>query len=246
MAESRSDLIAFIFARGGSKGVPRKNVRHAGGKPLIGIAVECALASRSIGRIIVSTDDAEIAEVARAHGAETPFMRPAELAADTAAEVLAWRHAVTAIRDKEGADAPIDPFISVPTTSPLRAPEDIDAALDEYWRLEAAGAQPDMILSVTPAHRSPYFNMVVEGPEGWVRVASQRDGVAPTRRQDAPAVFDITTCVYVARVGHVMAADQLMQGNIGCIMVPQERALDVDTEHDLLVADLLLSQRGSR
>lgn len=239
-------LIGFIFARGGSKAVPRKNVRPVGGKPLIAWAIECALASRHIARVVVSTDDDEIAEVSRAHGAETPFIRPAALASDTASELLAWRHAIEAMRQLEGADAALDPFVSVPTVAPLRAPEDLDASIDAFLRLRADGAAPDLVLAVTPAHRSPYFNMVVDGSEGWVRLAVQTADGAPIRRQDAPPVFDVATSVYTADPAYVLRTDALLAGRVGRVLVPQERALDIDTEHDLEIADLLLRRRRER
>lgn len=238
-------LVGFVFARGGSKSVPRKNLRLAGGKPLIAWAIECALASRHITRVVVSTDDEEIAAVAEAHGAEVPFMRPAELAGDDAPELLAWRHALTEMRRREGDAAPVDPLVSIPTTSPLRAPADVDAAIEEFQRLQAAGRAPDMVLSVAEAHRSPYFNMIVDEPDGFVRVFAQQPGGSPTRRQDVQTVFDITTCVYVTRAGHVLETDALMNGRVGRVLIPQERALDIDTEHDLEVADLLLGRRAS-
>src|SRR5690349_10660690 len=119
-------VIAFIFARGGSKGIPRKNLRTLGGRPLLAWSIETAAACPEIDRVIVSTDDAEIAEVGRAHGAETPFMRPADLATDTSPEWLSWQHAIRTVRSQSG---PFDLFVSVPTTSPLRRPEDISAAI---------------------------------------------------------------------------------------------------------------------
>src|SRR4051794_39616334 len=121
--------IAFVFARGGSKGVPRKNVRAVDGLPLIAYSIRTARASSLVERVIVSTDDEEIASVAREHGAEVPFMRPVHLASDDAPEWLAWRHAVETV----GASS-FNTFLSVPATSPLRAVEDLDrtiGALDD-------------------------------------------------------------------------------------------------------------------
>ena len=235
-------LTGFIFARGGSKGVPRKNLRMVGGKPLIAWAIDCALSSRHIDRVVVSTDDAEIAETSRACGAETPFSRPAELASDNVSELLAWRHAIETMRAMDDGVA-LDPFVSVPAVAPLRAPQDVDASIEEFLRLRAAGASPDLVLSVTPAHRSPYFNMVVEGPDGWVRLAARGEDDAPVRRQDAPQMFDIATCVYTADPEFILRTNALLDGRVGRVVVPQERALDIDTEFDLEVANLLLSKR---
>ena len=111
----RTDHTAFVFCRGGSKGIPDKNIRPVAGKPLLRWAVEGALASRYVARVVVSTDSPRIAEVALASGAEV-LMRPDELATDTASELLAWRHAIAAERDALGGT-----FISLPAPSPLRA-----------------------------------------------------------------------------------------------------------------------------
>lgn len=237
------NLTACIFARGGSKGVPRKNIREVGGKPLIAWSIACALRSRSVGRVVVSTDDAEIADIARRHGAETPFIRPAELATDAAPELLAWRHAIETLRALEGDDARINPFISTPATSPLRAPEDVDAAVDAFLALREAGRSPDLMLTVTPAQRHPAFNMVVDGADGWVRLAQTAADGAPTRRQDAPPLYDVSTLVYVADPDYLLTTPSLLAGRVARVVAPQERALDIDTEFDLHLADLLMSTR---
>ena len=140
--------IAFIFARGGSKGLPGKNIRSLGGKPLMAWAIEHALAVKRITRVIVSTDSIEIAELARAHGAEVPFIRPSELAGDDSPEWLAWRHGLNYLLDSDGVLP--DAMVSVPTTAPLRLPEDIENCLDEYEKGDA-----DIVITVTDAHRSP-------------------------------------------------------------------------------------------
>ncbi len=153
--------IAFIFARGGSKGLPGKNIRLLGGKPLIAWSIEQALAVKRIKRVIVSTDDAEIAAVAKQYGAEVPFMRPAELARDDSPEWLAWRHALNYLKDTEG-EMP-QTMVSLPATAPLRQPVDIENCLDEYEKSNA-----DMVITVTEANRSPYFNMVKANDDGTV------------------------------------------------------------------------------
>ena len=144
---------AFIFARYGSKGLPKKNIKLLGGKPLIGWAIEQAFASRGINRVIVSTDSEEIASVARLYGAETPFIRPKNLAQDDSPEWLSWRHALEFLKSTEGKYP--EALVSIPTTSPLRIPLDIENSLLEYEKGDA-----DVILSVTDSHRNPFFNMI--------------------------------------------------------------------------------------
>lgn len=230
-------LTAFIFARGGSKGLPRKNVRPLAGKPLIAWAIEQALAVERIGRVIVSTDSDEIAAVADAYGAEVPFMRPSELSGDRAPEMLAWRHALDFLQKVEGAMP--DPFISVPATSPLRIPQDIDACIDEYNQKGS-----DVVLTVTPARRSPWFNMVVRDGDGRCSLVNDDgDGRRVIRRQDAPEVFDITTVAYVARAAYVFDHDNLFSGKLSATVVPVERATDIDTLLDFEIADFLMRKR---
>jgi len=227
--------VAFIFARGGSKGLPGKNIRPLGGKPLIAWSIEHALAVKRIEQVIVSTDSEEIAEVARAHGAEVPFMRPAELAGDKSPEWLAWRHALNFLLETRGSLP--DAMVSVPTTAPLRLPIDIENCLDQY---EKGGA--DMVITVTDAHRSPYFNMVTNNEDGTVGlVISPQSRIA--RRQDAPVVFDMATVAYVARPEFVMTHNALFEGRVRTVHVPTERAIDIDTLLDFQMAECLLKVR---
>lgn len=230
-------LTVFIFARGGSKGLPGKNIRSLAGKPLIGWAIEQSVATGCVGRVIVSTDCPEIAATARAFGAETPFIRPKELAADHSPELLSWRHALEYLRDSEGSMP--DPFVSVPTTAPLRLPEDITAGVDEYNR---SGA--DVVLTVSPARSNPWFSMVVPQDEGGFRLVNQGpDGQHLFRRQDAPQVFAIIPIVYVARPSYVIGHDNLFSGKVSAHIVPPERAFDIDTPLDFEIAELLMKGR---
>ncbi len=224
------NIVAFIFARGGSKGVPRKNIRPLGGKPLIAHAIDTARASRHIQRVVVSTDDAEIAAAARQHGAEVPFLRPAELASDTASEWLAWQHALTALA------SPVDVFVSVPPTAPLRAVADVDACIE---KLRAGDA--DIVVTVKRAERSPYFNMVCLDPDGAARLVIPPTGEI-VRRQDAPKVYDMTTVAYAARPQFIMRSRGVFDGKVQAVIVPPERAVDIDTELDFAFAEFLLAR----
>lgn len=224
--------IAFIFARGGSKGLPGKNIRRLAGKPLIAWSIEHALAVKSIERVIVSTDSEEIAAVARDFGAEVPFMRPVELSADHSPEWLAWRHALDFLQLTEGRLP--DVMVSVPATAPLRQPIDIENCLDEYAKGDA-----DVVITVSEAHRSPYFNMVRENADGSVGLV-----MPPTseiaRRQDVPVVYDMATVAYVIRPEFVLSSDAIFKGRVRAVQVPKERAIDIDTLFDFRMAECLL------
>jgi CMP-N-acetylneuraminic acid synthetase len=228
-------VVAFIFARSGSKGLPGKNIRPLGGKPLIAWSIEHALAVKRIERVIVSTDSEEIAKVARQYGAEVPFIRPAELARDDSPEWLAWRHAVNYVRETTGALP--NELVSIPTTAPLRLALDIENCLDEYEKGDA-----DIVITVSDAHRSPYFNMVKTNNDGSVGLVNPPQSTLP-RRQDAPPVYDMATVCYVANPEFVMSHSGIFEGRVRAVHVPSERAIDIDTLLDFQIAESLLNIR---
>ena len=226
-------LLGVIFARGGSKGIPNKNLQLVAGKPLVTRAIETAQAIVGIDRLIVSTDSHEIAAVSLAAGAEVPFIRPAHLASDESAEWLSWRHALTFLKETEGFIP--EAMVSLPTTSPLRLASDVEACITAY---QLGGW--DAIVTVTQAQRSPYFNMVRMDSDGQARIALD----SPTnfaRRQDTPQLYDMCTAASVIRSEFVFESDSLWSGRVGAVVIPQERALDIDTPFDLRLAELLLT-----
>jgi len=224
--------VAFIFARGGSKGLPGKNIRLLGGKPLIAWSIEHALAVKRIDRVLVSTDSEEIAAVARKFGAEVPFIRPEEFARDDSPEWLAWRHGLNYLLENDGVLP--DVMVSIPTTAPLRQPIDIENCLDEYGKNDA-----DIVITVTDAHRSPYFNMVKANVDGSVQLVIPPQSTV-IRRQDAPIVYDMTTVAYVVSSKFVLAKNGLFEGKVRYVHVPIERAVDIDTLLDFKVAECLI------
>jgi CMP-N-acetylneuraminic acid synthetase len=227
--------IAFIFARGGSKGLPGKNIRPLGGKPLIAWSIQHALAVNRIERIIVSTDSEEIATVARDHGAEVPFLRPADLAGDNSPEWMAWRHALNYVREITG-ELP-EVMVSIPTTAPLRLASDIDNCLDLYEK-----GDTDIVITVTDAHRSPFFNMVTANADGTVDLLIPPQSTI-MRRQDAPPVYDMSTVCYVAKPEFVMTHNAAFEGRVRAVHVPADRAFDIDTLLDFQIVENLLHIR---
>ncbi|MGI9211871.1 MAG: cytidylyltransferase domain-containing protein [Methylococcaceae bacterium] len=227
--------VAFIFARGGSKGLPGKNIRSLDGKPLIGWAIDQARSVSRIERVIVSTDCFEIAGVAKSYGAEVPFMRPKKLAQDTTPEWLAWQHALEYLSTVENYH--LDAFVSVPATAPLRLPVDIDKCLDVYSNGDA-----DVVITMTDAHRNPYFNMVKIKEDTTVELVIPPED-AVNRRQDAPSVYDMTTVAYVAKPSFVMNHDSIFQGRVKAVHIPQERSVDIDTAYDFEWAEWLIRKR---
>jgi CMP-N-acetylneuraminic acid synthetase len=226
--------IGLICARGGSKGVHRKNLRLLAGKPLLGWAIEVARKCPSLDRVVVSTEDAEIAEVARSFGAEVPFVRPQELAEDNSPELAVWQHALRTLASEERGLPEV--MVNIPATSPLRAVQDVEGCVAELLKYNA-----DLCLTVREAQRNPYFNMI-KMEDGWASVVITP--ATPTfRRQDAPTVYDITTVAYGVRSEYVLRANRLLEGKVRAVIVPEERALDIDSELDMAFGEFLMSRQ---
>lgn len=221
---------AFIFARGGSKGLPGKNIKPLAGKPLLQYSIDTALASDLIEQVFVSTDDKAIAQVAIEGGAIL-IERPVELATDQSPEWLSWRHAVEWATEHYGS---FDGFVSLPATSPLRSQNDVEAAI-----LKRQADTADICIAVTPASRSPYFNMVKYNEAGFVELVNQPEGEV-SRRQDAPKVFDITTVVYATTPEFVLNNYGLFSGKVASIEVPKARAVDIDDIYDFRLAEAII------
>ncbi len=229
-------VAGFIFARGGSKGLPGKNIRQLAGKPLIAWSIEQARAVQRIERVIVSTDCQNIADVALQYGAEVPFMRPKKLALDDTPEWLAWQHALNYLKETEGRLPKV--MVSVPTTAPLRSVIDLNNCLDEYEK----NVDVDVVVTVTEALRSPYFNMLKRNSDGTVELVIPTTKKL-TRRQDVPSVYDMSTVAYVVRTEFVMKHQSIFDGIVRAVNVPRERSIDIDTLMDFRMAEFYLSQR---
>lgn len=230
------EVFGFIFARGGSKGLPGKNGLEINGKPLIGLAIEVAKSAERISRVLVSTDSDELAQIALRYGAEVPFLRPENLSEDNSPELFAWQHALNFLSATEGSLP--DAMVSLPPTAPLRAVEDVDRCLDKYER-----DKPDVVVTVTDAARNPYFNQIILDKNQRARIAmGSREKIS--RRQDVPPVFDLTTIAYVASTGFVLNTDSLFEGEVATVHIPPERAIDIDTELDFKIATFLAENRA--
>lgn len=222
--------ICSICARGGSTGVPRKNIRPLMGKPLIAHTIRQALSCDMIDRVFVSTDDREIADIAAAAGAEVPFLRPAELATSSAAKIPVIEHLVGQV---ENMGVSVDRIIDLDPTSPLRLISDIEAAaalLDD---------ETDCVITGYPADKNPYFNMVetrADGHVGLVKVLPE--GV--TSRQAAPKVWSMNASIYVWH-RHTLTAG-LWNGRTKLYEMPHERSVDIDSEIDFRLVEMLMAE----
>ncbi|UXU74428.1 MULTISPECIES: acylneuraminate cytidylyltransferase family protein [unclassified Paracoccus (in: a-proteobacteria)] len=222
--------ICSICARGGSQGVPRKNIRPLLGKPLIVHTIEQALSCRAIDRVFVSTDDAEIAEVAAAAGAEVPFLRPAELATSSAAKIPVIEHLVAQV---EAMGVAVSRIIDLDPTSPLREVADIEAAaalLDD---------ETDCVITGYPAEKNPYFNMVERDADGNIGLVKRLPG-GVTSRQAAPRVWSMNASIYVWH-RHSLTAG-LWNGRTRLYEMPHERSVDIDSEIDFRLVEMLMTE----
>jgi N-acylneuraminate cytidylyltransferase len=217
-------VLAVIPARGGSKGVPRKNVRLLAGKPLIAWTIEQAAQSRYIDCVMVSSEDDEICQVAKESGAEIPFVRPMELASDTASGVDVLCHAV----ENSGSD--YDYVVLLQPTSPLREPSDIDEAI-ECCVSRAAKS----VVSVAEAAKSPYW--MYQMKEGGKLTPFVED--AATNRQQLPQSYALNGAVYVLEVATLLANRKILDEQTLGYVMPAERSYDIDTEMDFLICDFI-------
>jgi CMP-N-acetylneuraminic acid synthetase len=228
------NIVGFIFARGGSKGLPGKNIRLLAGKPLIAWSIEHAKAVSRINRVIVSTDCPKIAAVALEYGAEVPFMRPADLASDFSPEWLAWQHALRFLVDEKGLP---DVMLSIPATAPLRLASDIDKCIDLFMNNNS-----ETVITCTQSHRNPWFNMLKVNCDGYVSLVNEPD-TPISRRQDAPPVYDMSTVAYVTRPAFVLTHNSVFEGRVQAVKIPIERAVDIDSLFDFELAELLIHRR---
>lgn len=224
-------IFAFIFARGGSKGIPGKNKRLLAGKPLLAWAVDIARDIPEINRVFVSTDDAHIAEIAREHGAEV-IDRPPELAQDNTPEWFAWQHAVKWVK---GRGDTFDVFLSLPATSPLRSKDDV---LNCLHRLDDV---TDIVVTFTETGRSPWFNMVRINKDERLRLLIEGNY---TRRQDVPEGYNMTTVAYVTRPSFILNNKKIWDGFVRGVLIPPERAIDIDTTFDFEMVKLILNKNN--
>jgi CMP-N-acetylneuraminic acid synthetase len=224
-------VFGVIPARGGSKGLPGKNLRVLGKLSLIGHAVASSRESARLTRFIVSTDSAELADEARRHGAEVPFQRPAELASDQAGMVPVLQHAV---RWLESTGARPDLVVTLQPTSPFRTGDDIDRTIAKVIDTGADSAQ-----TVTEAGYHPFFMKTLEGDR---TVALFADGHKYVRRQDAPAVYQPSGAVYVTRRDVLMNEGRVLGADNRGIVQGFEAAVNIDTEWDFLLAELILAK----
>jgi CMP-N,N'-diacetyllegionaminic acid synthase len=210
-------LLALVPARGGSKGLPRKNVLSAGGQPLIAWTILAAMEASSVDYVVVSSDDNEIIEIAKKFGAEVPFLRPANLSDDSAASMDVVMHAIDLC-------VGFDYVALLQPTSPLRTSRDID---DAFHKLISSGAES--CVSVCAVEESPYWMYQLDASDRLVRLLPDR---TPSRRQELPPVYMLNGAIYIARVSWLRQTRSFTGDGCVAYIMPRDRSLDIDTPAD--------------
>ena len=230
--------VCTICARGGSKGVPGKNLRPVLGRPLIAYSVEQAVGSGLFEAVAVSSDDERILTAGLEAGATHVVRRPDALASDTAGKAAAIAHCVSEVEAQTG--SPFEVVVDLDVTSPLRSASDIVGAVQ---LLEASGVTN--VITGAPARRSPYFNLVERDKSGNVRL-SKPPAETVLRRQDAPECFDMNASIYVWRRDDFLRQPKVFYEDTRLFAMPEDRSIDIDSELDFQIVSYLMGARNGR
>lgn len=229
------EVLGLVTARGGSKGLPGKNLRPLGGRPLIAWTLSAARASRCISRVVVSTDDPVIAEASREWGGDAPFLRPAELAGDASPHIDVVLHALGWLAERQGYVP--DWVMLLQPTSPFRTSDDIDSA----WRVAiATGAAA--VVSVVETHDHPYLARRI-GPDG-VLESFVRTELAYPRRQDLPKAYALNGAIYLCRRDALERERTFEPAGARGYEMPPERSMQIDTAWDFRLCELICAEPG--
>ena len=226
-------VLCTICARAGSKGVANKNLRLINGLPLIAYSLQQAIETKLFSQIAVSSDSSEIRATALSHGATFVVDRPAQMASDTAPKLPAIRHCVETTEKEFGQ---FDIIIDLDATAPLRIAEDIIGALELLKQTSA-----DNIITGTPAHRSPYFNLVETDSNGIVHLSKPLPE-SVSRRQDSPECFDMNASIYVWKRDALLNNQSLFAPSTRLFLMPRERSLDIDSQADFEMVEWMMSK----
>ena len=228
-------VLCVIGARGGSQGLPGKNIKQLLGKPLIAWSIEAALQTPEIDKVIVSTDSKEIASIAREFGAETPFFRPEFLSGSEIGKFDVWKHALETCEKYYNEKYEI--FIDLDCTNPLRDPSDISNIIKQLRGSIIRGV--DTVFTICEARKNPYFNMVEEKNDGSLFM-SKTLGPTVIRRQDAPSVYEHVASIYAMLPEHIKKKDHLLSGHAEGYNIGFQKSFDVDSEFDFRLVEYLM------
>lgn len=229
--DKNKNILGVITARGGSKGIPGKNIKMLGDKPLIAYTIESAKKSKLITHLIVSTDDEKIADVAKKYGADVPFMRPKELAQDTTSHLPVIQHAIKFMEEKSG--IVFDYVVIFQPTSPFRTAEDIDGTIQ---KLIDTGADSAVSLVEFDKSMHPMKAKKLEGNKVWAYCMEEVEGI---RRQDIPTAYRRSGAVYAMKRDLLLKDNRLYGDFVVGYVVPKERSIDIDEPFDWIKAEYM-------
>lgn len=221
-------ILAVIPARGGSKGIPGKNIVPFAGKPLICYTVEAALRSRYLKRVIVSTDDADIAKIAKDCGAEVPFLRPSDLSQDDTSSVSVVKHAANIIEESQG--CLFDFVVLLQPTSPLRDERNIDLAVEKMLETGA-----DSVITVCKVKHHPFWNFVAQGDRLHSLLPNNNKS---SRRQELSQTYSPNGAVYVVKRAVLFNENTMFGKDLRGIIMPSEESIDIDDYYDWFLAEM--------
>ncbi|MCW3071613.1 MAG: N-acylneuraminate cytidylyltransferase [Bacteroidetes bacterium] len=225
-------ILYFIPARGGSKGLPGKNIKELGGKPLIAHSIEAALKAEHKGKVVVSTDDAQIAAIAKQFGAEVPALRPKNLAEDSTPTMDVLLHFLEAESKNNNT---YDVVVLLQPTSPLRSKEDIDNAFMAFEKNNAAA-----VVSVCECDHHPLW--ANELPENLSMKGFLKKEVAGKNRQQLPKYYMLNGAIYLAKTDHILSQKNFLGDDTTAYVMPRERSVDIDSEADFVLAEYYISK----
>ena len=227
--------VCTICARGGSKGVPNKNIRQMVGKPLIGHSILQAQSSGLFEAIAVSSDSMKILDISKKFGADYSILRPPELASDSAPKLPAIQHCVNEVETLSGEN--FDVIVDLDVTSPLRITKDIEGAVKLLEDKNVSN-----VITGCPARRSPYFNLVERDEMGYARLSKPPEKTI-TCRQDAPECFDMNASIYVWNRAGLIGSKSIFNADTLLFVMPEERSIDVDHEWEFEYVEFLFNKR---
>lgn len=236
-------IYAFIFARGGSKGIKNKNIINFNGLPLIAHSINIAKKSKYINDVFVSTDSQEIADISLKYGAIVPYLRPLELAKDDSPEVLSWKNIINHFKNSESYE--FDIFVSIPTVCPFKTVEEVDNAIEKF-----INHKPELLITTINSKKSPYFNLFRKIDDNYVEIFDKSEGDNVNRQYFEDKVLGNTDVCYISTPQRINAIktnnifadfDKIMNYNVS-----QINSIDLDDELDLEYARFISSKSNSK
>ncbi len=228
-------FLGTICCRGGSKGLPGKNIQLLKGKPLIAYTIETALRCSHLNDTIISTDDSKIAAIAKSYGGNVSFMRPSILATDAASKWDVFKHAVETYQQLMNQQ--IDYIVDMDVTVPLKTPADIDGAIE----MALNDKNVDVVITGYQPERNPYFNMIEIDYNGFANIVKQLSKPV-VRRQDAPDVYSLSPAAYVIKKSALYKYEHWSRATCKIFSMPRERAIDIDSALDFRIVECLMCE----